>query len=158
MLWWIISWQGHFHSFLRGSGDWQLAEQNVVLCWIKRAETCSETRLSAQARLLWIRRQIFWWCQEINFQSFMEMWLRFDHLQCSHPVRAMHEEPEAQVTQANTGWKWSPGCHLCNVTLPLRGWVNIQEAPSTTYGDNILNYRNILLWISTAKPCLTTLF
>lgn len=47
----------------------------------------------------------------------------------------MHEEPEAQVTQADTGWQWSPGCHLCNVTLSLWGWMYVQEVPSTTFGD-----------------------
>lgn len=70
-----------------------------------------------------------------DFESFMEMWPVLDHLQRSHPVGAVHEEPKAQVTQADTGWKWSPGCHLCNVALPLWGWMNVQEVPSATYGD-----------------------
>lgn len=63
-----------------------------------------------------------------------EMRLGLDHLQCSHLVRAVHEEPEAQVTQADAGWKWIPGRYLGNVALPLGGWVYIQELPSTTFG------------------------
>lgn len=56
-----------------------------------------------------------------DFELFMEMWLALNHLQRSHPVRAIHVEPEAQVTLADTGWKWTPGCHLGNVALPLSG-------------------------------------
>lgn len=65
----------------------------------------------------------------------MEMWLGLIHLQCSHPVRAVHVEPEAQVTSADAGWKCIPGCHLGNVPLPLIGRVYVEEAPTTTFGD-----------------------
>lgn len=55
----------------------------------------------------------------------MEMWVKLNHLQCSHLVRAVHVEPEAEVTSANTGWKGTPGCHFGNVTLPLNGRVYV---------------------------------
>lgn len=51
----------------------------------------------------------------------MEMQPRLNHLQCSHPVRAVHVEPEAQVTQADAGRERYNGCDLGNVTLPLNG-------------------------------------
>lgn len=67
------------------------------------------------------------------------MWLRLNYLQRSHPVRAVHVEPEAQVTHANTGWECTPGRHPGNVSLPLRGWVYVQEVPSTTFGNTAQN-------------------
>lgn len=51
----------------------------------------------------------------------MEMWLGLNHLQRSHLVRAVHVEPEAEVTQADTGWKWTPGRHRGDIPLPLSG-------------------------------------
>lgn len=59
--------------------------------------------------------------------------MRFNYLQCSHPVRAVHEEPKAQVTHTNAGRKWISGCHLGNIPFPLRGRVYIEEVPPTTY-------------------------
>lgn len=63
----------------------------------------------------------------------MEMRLGLNHLQCSHLVRAVHVEPEAQVTQTDTGWKWTPGRHLGDVPFPLNGWVYVQEFPPATF-------------------------
>lgn len=65
----------------------------------------------------------------------MEMSLRLNYLQRAHPVWALHVEPEAQVTQADTGRKWTPGCHLSDVTLPLGGRVYVEELPITTFEE-----------------------
>lgn len=72
-----------------------------------------------------------------DFELFIVMWLNLNHLQCSHLVRAVHVEPEAQVTQTHTGWKWTPGCYLGNVTLPLNGGVYVQKFPSATFGNTV---------------------
>ncbi len=58
---------------------------------------------------------------QTDFELFMEMRFALNHLQCSHLVGAVHVEPEAQVTQADAGWKRTPGCHLGNLALPLSG-------------------------------------
>lgn len=65
----------------------------------------------------------------------MEMSLSLNHLQCAHPVGALHVEPEAQVTQAHAGRKWTPGCHLGDVTLHLGGRVYVEELPISTFED-----------------------
>lgn len=57
----------------------------------------------------------------------MEMGFRSCHLQRSHPVRAVHVEPEVQVTPADAGRKRTPGRHLGDVALPLNGWKHVQE-------------------------------
>lgn len=72
----------------------------------------------------------------------MEMSLRLNHLQRAHPVWALHVEPEAQVTQADTGRKWTPGCHLADVTFPLGGRIDVEELPISTFED-ILKYIHI---------------
>ena len=77
---------------------------------------------SLQQKTIKKKKQV-WKTPDTNkaFELFMEMWLRFNHLQCSHPVRAVHVEPEAQVTEADAGRKWTLGRHLGNVALPLSG-------------------------------------
>lgn len=65
----------------------------------------------------------------------MESRLRLKHLQRAHPVRALHVEPEAQVTQAHAGRERAPGCHLGDVTIPLRGGVDVKEFSITTLED-----------------------
>lgn len=65
----------------------------------------------------------------------MEWRVGLKHLQGSHPVRTMHVEPEAQVTQADAGRERTPGCHLGDVAIPLGGGVHVQESPITTFGD-----------------------
>lgn len=65
----------------------------------------------------------------------MESRVRVKHLQRAHPVRTMHVEPEAQVTQADAGRKRTPGGHLGDVAIPLGGGVDVQEFPITTFED-----------------------
>lgn len=66
----------------------------------------------------------------------------------------MHEEPEAKVTQADAGWEWTPGCQLGNVTLPLNGWVYIQEVPSTTFVNKYsLKYFTFTLHLRVTCHC-----
>lgn len=57
------------------------------------------------------------------------------HLQRSHPVWAVHVEPEAQVTQAHAGWKGTNGGHPGNVTLSLSAWVDVEEVPPATFAE-----------------------
>ena len=55
------------------------------------------------------------------------------YLQSAHALRAVHVEPEPQVTQADAGWEGTPGGHLGNVALPLSSRVHIQEVSSTAF-------------------------
>lgn len=73
-------------------------------------------------------------------ELFMEMWLRRSHLQRSHPVWAVHVEPEAQVTQADAGGERAPGGYRGDVALLLRRRVHVQEVPSTTLGENVTEH------------------
>lgn len=66
-------------------------------------------------------------------ELFMESRVRLKHLQRAHPVRTLHVEPEAQVTQADAGRKRTLGGHLGDVAVPLGGGVNVQEFPITTF-------------------------
>lgn len=65
----------------------------------------------------------------------MESRVRLKHLQRAHPVKTLHVEPEAQVTQADAGGERTLGCHLGNVAVPLGGGVNVQEFSITTFED-----------------------
>lgn len=56
-----------------------------------------------------------------GFELFMETGFRSSHLQRPHPVRAVHVEPEPQVTPADAGRKREPGRHPGDVALPLNG-------------------------------------
>lgn len=64
---------------------------------------------------------------EWGFELFKEMRFRSCHLQRPHPVRAVHVEPEAQVTPTDAGRKQAPGCHLGDVTLSLDSRVRVEE-------------------------------
>lgn len=90
----------------------------------------------------------------------MEMWLGLNHLQCSNLVRAVHVEPEAQVTQADTGWKWTPGRHLGDVPLPLNGRVYVEEFPPATFeaqsGSHLyINSREVGVISRASSVCLS---
>lgn len=65
----------------------------------------------------------------------MESRVRLTHLQRAHPVRTLHVEPEAQVTQADAGGERTLGCHLGDVAVPLGGGVDVQEFSITTFED-----------------------
>lgn len=72
-----------------------------------------------EKRSLWSRRRWISPRRVKGFELFMEMRFGSCHLQRPHPVRAVHVEPEAQVTPADAGRKRTPGRHLGDVTLPL---------------------------------------
>lgn len=65
----------------------------------------------------------------------MESRVRLKHLQRAHPVRTLHVEPEAQVTQADAGGERTLGCHLGDVAVPLGGGVDVQEFSIATFED-----------------------
>lgn len=65
----------------------------------------------------------------------MESRVRLKHLQRAHPVRTLHVEPEAQVTQADAGGERTLGCHLGDVAVPLGGGVDVQEFSISTFED-----------------------